>query len=320
MKISVIIPFYNLERFVDVTLDSVRAAAAAVEGTDVRIECICVDDGSTDGTGFALDAYASGSGVPSVLSFKIIHQRNGGEGAARNAGVAAATGEWLTFLDGDDVWLPNAVRAAVSVSSEYPDADIAGFRFAPFVDGGDLPPVPACPGRVVRYESERKIPSEVILNLGVFPSLFRRSVFGDLAFSSLPLGADRLYVAEAFVRARHIVLSDEIVHGYRIRENSMARQPWNTRKIVSMIDYAVGSLRALSGSGKEVGREGVSYLADVLLSVTRKQIFRMREDRGEAVRHWREALISMDVRLLPFGCRVRRILMLALCRLIGFLV
>ena len=91
-------------------------------------------------------------------------------------------------------------------------------------------------------------------------------------------------------------------------------------KIVSMIDYAVGSLRALSGSGKEVGREGVSYLADVLLSVTRKQIFRMREDRGEAVRHWREALLSMDVRLLPFGCRVRRILMLALCRLIGFLV
>lgn len=310
LRISVIVPFYNLERFAGITLESVVEAVR--RAPEVSVDCVCVDDGSTDGTASVLDGFAARYGW-----MRVVRQSNGGEGSARNAGLAVAKGDWLMFLDGDDVWLPDVLVRAARTIVGHPEADIVNFRLQPF-SGDDVPSGTDGDCRV--YDTRRDLPSDVVLRVGVVPTCFRRDVFGDMRFGDLPLGADRLYAAECLVRAKSVVLSTACVYGYRTRSESMSHVVWNTRKIVSMIDYAVGSLRALSGSGKEVGREGVSYLADVLLSVTRKQIFRMREDRGEAVRHWREALISMDVRLLPFGCRVRRILMLALCRLIGFLV
>lgn len=219
------------------------------------------------------------------------------------------------FLDGDDVWLPDVLVRAARTIVGHPEADIVNFRLQPF-SGDDVPSGTDGDCRV--YDTRRDLPSDVVLRVGVVPTCFRRDVFGDMRFGDLPLGADRLYAAECLVRAKSVVLSTACVYGYRTRSASMSQAVWNTRKIVSMIDYAAGSLRVLSESGKEVGREGVAYLADVLLSVARKQIFRMRENRDEAVRHWREALLAMDVRLLPSGCRVRRILVLTLCRLICF--
>ena len=79
MKISVVVPVYNAERHVGRTLDSVQAQ------TFGDWECVCVDDGSTDGSGAILDEYAAKDS-----RFRVIHQKNGGEGAARNAGMDAA--------------------------------------------------------------------------------------------------------------------------------------------------------------------------------------------------------------------------------------
>jgi glycosyltransferase involved in cell wall biosynthesis len=90
IKISVIVPTYNRERFVVKALDSVLNQSF----TDYEI--IVIDDGSTDGTRKALEAYLN--------KIKYIYQDNSGASAARNAGVKAANGEWLAFLDSDDEW------------------------------------------------------------------------------------------------------------------------------------------------------------------------------------------------------------------------
>ena len=93
--ISVIIPVYNAERFVAQTLDSV------LEQTYENWEAILVNDGSTDNSLDILQKYAQKD-----ARFKIIDKKNGGVSAARNDGLKKAAGEYITFLDADDLWYP----------------------------------------------------------------------------------------------------------------------------------------------------------------------------------------------------------------------
>lgn len=299
MKISVVIPFYNLERYVQPCLDSVASAA---RGADAELEVICVDDGSTDGTPAALDG--AGAKDPRI---RVVHKPNGGEGSARNAGVAATTGDWVTFLDGDDVWLPNHLEVAVPLIRRHPAADIVALRYADFDDGAQ-PPAPTGAEEKV-FDLGESVPSEVVLEVGVFPTFFRRDFVAKESFSSLPLGADRLYMAQCFARARAVVKCDAVVHGYRVRAGSMARAVWNARKVESQCDYAFGSLEALAASGRKVGREGHSYLASLWLSDVPNRLSRLpRAERRAAWEHWRSTLGSGCVRALPRFDRVRRVL------------
>ena len=93
--VDIIIPVYN-------ALDTLElAVTSALMQGDVRI--LLVDDGSTDGTARLCDELAHNPRIA------VIHQRNHGVSAARNAGLQAAASEWLTFLDADDVLLPDAI-------------------------------------------------------------------------------------------------------------------------------------------------------------------------------------------------------------------
>jgi glycosyltransferase involved in cell wall biosynthesis len=93
MKVSVVIPAYNAALWIGQTLQSVAAQ------TWPAAEVIVVDDGSTDGT---LDQLKASAVVSQVLQTD-----HGGPAIARNAGIAAATGDWVAFLDADDWWQPN---------------------------------------------------------------------------------------------------------------------------------------------------------------------------------------------------------------------
>ena len=308
--ISVVVPFYNLERYVRPCVDSVAAAVRRLgPGARPAVEVICVDDGSTDCTGKLLDDYVRDLPRLGIDGFavRVIHQPNGGEGAARNAGVAAATGAWVTFLDGDDVWLPNHLEVAAPLLERHRDADIVALRYAGFDDGSALPEPTSAEAR--EFDVLASIPSEVILEAGVFPTFFRRGFAAAGRFSALPLGADRLYMAQCFARARVVVKCDAVVHGYRVRAGSMARAVWNARKVVSQCDYAFGSLEALAASGKALGREGQSYLASLWLSDVPNRLARLpRPERRAAWGHWRGTLASDCVRSLPRFDRVRRLL------------
>ena len=105
IKISVIIPVYNAEKYLRECLDSV------IEQTLQEIEIICVDDGSTDNSLAILKEYTQKD-----ERLKIIEQANRGAGAARNLGMAVALGEYLAFLDADDLYYPQALAQAYSVA------------------------------------------------------------------------------------------------------------------------------------------------------------------------------------------------------------
>ncbi len=128
MLISVIIPAYNAAATLGEALDSVRAR----EGIDLEI--LLVDDHSTDSTRQVAESWARSSTAVPVRILATPH--NGGPALARNVGMRAASGEWIAFLDADDVWLPdrlaNQFGAIATWRREHPgDAPV-------FVCGGTL--------------------------------------------------------------------------------------------------------------------------------------------------------------------------------------
>lgn len=93
MKLSIVIPVYNSAQYLRKALDSVMVAIEKI----ASLEIVCVDDGSTDGSGAILDEYATRDS-----RFHIIHQSNQGVAAARQVGLEAAKGEYIAWMDPDD--------------------------------------------------------------------------------------------------------------------------------------------------------------------------------------------------------------------------
>ena len=117
--VSVITPVYNCEKFLAAAIESVFAQ------TYHPIEIIIVDDGSTDQSGVIARSYSP---------IKYIYQENHGVSAARNIGVDAATGEFIAFLDADDLWLPKKLQIQIDCMLNNPTIDIIGAKAEWFLE------------------------------------------------------------------------------------------------------------------------------------------------------------------------------------------
>lgn len=114
--ISIIIPVYNVEKFLPECLDSILCQSYS------DYEVILVDDGSPDGSGAICDSYAERDN-----RFRAIHQRNSGVSIARNNGIAQACGEWVTFVDSDD-WLDPDFLSSFQLDDDT-DLSVTGLRY-----------------------------------------------------------------------------------------------------------------------------------------------------------------------------------------------
>ncbi|UCF69161.1 MAG: glycosyltransferase family 2 protein [Acidobacteriota bacterium] len=132
--VSVVVPTYNRADYVAATIESVLAQ------THPRVECVVIDDGSTDGTEQVLSRFRD-----RIVSKR---QQNAGLAAARNAGIRASRGELIGFLDSDDLWEPRLVEAVIDTLRRYPDAG-AVFLAERTIDPG---------GRLVGHVHTKKSP------------------------------------------------------------------------------------------------------------------------------------------------------------------
>jgi len=117
--VSVVIPAHNAERFVDEAIESVLGQSYQ------RLEVIVVDDGSTDATAARVRAHRD--------RVCLVHQGNGGVGSARNHGLALATGDYIAFLDADDVWEPEKLEVQIEIANRHPESGLIacdGVRFS----------------------------------------------------------------------------------------------------------------------------------------------------------------------------------------------
>lgn len=139
--VSVIIPAYNAERYLAGTVEAVLSQ------TYGPIELIVVDDGSTDGTAVLLASYAAQGRL------RALSQRNAGPATARNRGIAAARGEYLHFLDADDLPLPDFLCEAVRFMEQYRHIDFVFTNYEVFDERGV-----AAPSGVDRWKIFRALP------------------------------------------------------------------------------------------------------------------------------------------------------------------
>lgn len=116
--VSCVIPVFNGERFLGEALESVFAQ------TYRPLEVVVVDDGSSDGTARILAGFGS--------RIELINQANAGPAAARNRGVEAARGDWIAFLDADDLWLHDKLDRQMACLAAHPGADVCLCRVQNF--------------------------------------------------------------------------------------------------------------------------------------------------------------------------------------------
>ena len=124
--VSVIIPTYNRAHYLGEAIESILNQ----DIRDCRIEIIVVDDGSTDNTKEVLGKFGN--------RVRYIYQENGGAGSARNRGIDEATGEWISFLDSDDRWLPGKLALQFKVLDAFPGYNAIHSEFQIFDETGIL--------------------------------------------------------------------------------------------------------------------------------------------------------------------------------------
>lgn len=131
--VSVIIPAYNAGEFIVATLQSVVAQ------TYGNLEIIVVDDGSTDRTVQLVEEFRPKLVAP-ALALTLIEQPNGGPSRARNAAIEAARGEFIAFLDADDLWQPETLARMVAAMEQHPQCGLVFGDASSFDASGTLTP------------------------------------------------------------------------------------------------------------------------------------------------------------------------------------
>jgi glycosyltransferase involved in cell wall biosynthesis len=190
--VSVILPVYNGEKYLAAALDSV------FEQDYAPVEVIVVDDGSTDGTAQIAQAR------PEV---RYSYQANQGCGGARNSGLAAASGDFIAFLDADDVWLPGKLRAQVDYLLAHPEVGFVLTRMESFLEPGATWP----DGINQAYYAQRPVaylPSALLCRrrvfeqVGSFDASYRTGEDSDWFFRARDAGVALAVLPEVLIRRR----------------------------------------------------------------------------------------------------------------------
>lgn len=123
--VSIVIPVYNKEKWIVQTLRSVASQ------TYDNWECLIVDDGSSDESLSLINTFVNAT----EGNWKVIAQPNSGQSHARNVGIERATGEYVAFLDADDLWLPEKLKEQINLFSRLPEVEVVFSGYAIFEEG-----------------------------------------------------------------------------------------------------------------------------------------------------------------------------------------
>ena len=209
--ISVVVPVYNAVRTLEYTVGSILSPSFFDS-----CELILVDDGSTDGSGEICDRFSL---VDERIS--VIHKANGGVSSARNAGISAAAGHYVTFVDADDILPKDCLSDWISTISAEETADIyiGGYRL---LSGSVVAEAPA-QSRLYRREELSEFIDDNLSDDGsylrpVWGKLFRKSFLDESALvfdSALSYGEDMLFLFRCLIYCRSVMTVSRCVYVYR---------------------------------------------------------------------------------------------------------
>lgn len=211
--VTVIIPAYNVSRYLPQCLKSVTRQSYR------NLEILVVDDGSTDATGGIADECAECDG-----RVRVIHKSNGGLSDARNAALDVSQGQWVTFVDGDDLLSADFVRRLLDVAgSTGCDAVVGGhMEFA----NGNAPQLPEShqAGRVKALsgmEALRAMLYQRKLTHSAWGRIFKRDLFNGLRFPKGVYYEDLAIAHKLYPSIRMLAMTSEPLYYYRQRPGSI---------------------------------------------------------------------------------------------------
>lgn len=213
--VSIIVPVYNTGTYLAPCLESLTSQ------THRNLEIILVDDGSTDGSGGVCDDFARRDG-----RVKVIHQKNSGVSAARNAGLENASGAYLTFVDADDALVPHTVETALRCLQDN-DADVVTYGWQrQFEDYSEV----CCD----EFACETDIPAvvrEILMHYsaygGGYPwnKLWRVGLEMPRFNPELYYFEDLEWVIRMLLRVRKLAVCPECLYRYRVHSGSVSNDP-----------------------------------------------------------------------------------------------
>lgn len=279
-SISIIVPIFNVFDYLSRTVHSVCAQ------TERDIEILLIDDGSTDGSGALCDEFASADS-----RIRVIHKQNGGLSSARNAGMDAATGDYILFLDGDDYLAPNAAELLLNVAAAHEPFDFIQFHYTE-TDGSwtadSRQEANAGPCSDVK-DMFRYLYAKGGVAASACTKLYRRTLLHDLRFQVGITHEDEEFITRLLLRCTKVVYTDLVLYGYVMREDSIVHKPFHPHKMdifpiiekrISVLNaYGLNDLVAEARKGQfmtavrlycEARRDGFKKESKILLRITKE--------------------------------------------------
>lgn len=247
--LSIVVPAYNVEDYIDECLSSLRAQSYG------RVEIIVVDDGSPDGSARIARAHARRD--PRV---RVVARPNGGLSAARNTGVEAARGEFLTFVDSDDVVAPDAYRRTIEALHES-GSDFAVTHYDRLIGGAHRPPAPwiSAAHAIERLACTLDDYPAIQVNAVAWSKVYRRSFYdaAGLRFPEDVLYEDQPVSAAAYAAARTFDVLPVVCVSWRVRgdQSSISQQSWTAPNLRAQIVASETSLEVLEAAGRTAAAE-----------------------------------------------------------------
>lgn len=221
-KISIIIPVYKVEGLLEKCVDSV------IEQTYTNIEIILVDDGSPDNCGMICEVYKKKDN-----RIKVIHKKNGGLSSARNAGLEIATGDYIGFVDSDDMISQNMYEDLYNAMIQY-DSDISICGYYEVINGKCI--IPFDIERTICYsnkEAVKELLNDKTIKCFAWNKLYKKTLFNKIEFPEGRNFEDVYVMHKLFNISKKIVLINKYCYFYLQREGSIT-QNFNSK---NRIDY-----------------------------------------------------------------------------------
>ena len=228
MKLSVIVPVYNSEKFLQRCINSI------LHQTYKDLELILIDDGSTDSSGSICDSFAD---IDSRVT--VLHQKNSGVSEARNLGLNTAKGDYITFVDSDDYIDSNMYEKLISRLLEF-NADISHCGYKRVNPEGIIQKEVHGTHKVLcqnSIEAANCFLQGKYFNCGIWNKLFKASLFENVRFNTnLKINEDVVVGFLAFQNAKKIVFVDETYYCYVVHDESACNTIDDKRKLLDEIE------------------------------------------------------------------------------------
>lgn len=221
--ISVIVPIYNAEQYLEKCIDSI------INQTDTNLEIILVNDGSTDNSGAICDEYAKKDS-----RIKVIHKENGGLSSARNTGLENANGEYVSFVDSDD-WIELDMLETLYDACIANEAEVAcGGRYDVYPQSTIVGLCPQKNECISTIEMIKKLFTSVECDCSVCDKLFKRPLFNEIRFPIGQINEDEAIFYNLLEGVTRVALINKPLYNYFHRSSSISTSDFTERKLIYM--------------------------------------------------------------------------------------